>query len=54
MPRKRTSVVGTLKPFSGLPLGGRKYRTHQMIAAVGPVQLKYYDERYREIRKAMN
>ncbi len=43
-----------LKPFTGLPLAGYKFRMHQMSAAVGRVQLKYYDERCAEIRKAMN
>ena len=42
-----------LKPFTGLPLGGYKFRMHQMNSAVGRVQLKYYDERCAEIRKAM-
>lgn len=43
-----------LKPYYGLPMGGYKYRMHQMSSAVGLVQLKYYDERCEEIRKAMN
>lgn len=43
-----------LKKFTGLPLGGYKFRMHQMSSAVGRVQLKYYDERCAEIRKAMN
>ncbi len=43
-----------LVPYVGLPLGGYKYRMHQMSSAVGRVQLKYYDERCVEIRKAMN
>jgi len=43
-----------LKKFSGLPLGGVKYRMHQISAAVGRVQLKYYKERMEEIQKAMN
>ena len=43
-----------LKPYTGLPLGGYKYRMHQLSSAVGRVQLKYYDERCAEIRKAMN
>ncbi|HZO87633.1 MAG TPA: DegT/DnrJ/EryC1/StrS family aminotransferase [Chthonomonadaceae bacterium] len=43
-----------LKPFLGLPLGGYKYRMHQLSSAVGRVQLKYYDARCAEIRKAMN
>jgi len=43
-----------LKPYTGLPLGGYKYRMHQMSSAVGRVQLKYYDARCAEIRKSMN
>ncbi len=43
-----------LKPFIGLPLGGYKYRMHQMSSAVGRVQLRHYDERIAEIDKAMN
>lgn len=43
-----------LQPFQGLPLGGTKSRMHQISAAVGRVQLKYYDARCAEIRKAMN
>ena len=44
----------SLKPFRGLPLGGYKYRMHQLSSAVGRVQLKYYDARCVEIRRAMN
>lgn len=44
----------SLKPFAGLPLGSFKFRMHQMSSAVGRVQLKYYDERSAQIRKAMN
>lgn len=43
-----------LKPFAGLPLGGYKFRMHQLSSAVGRVQIKYYDERCAEIRRAMN
>ncbi len=43
-----------LKPFAGLPMGGYKYRMHQMSAAVGRVQLQHYDQRTADIRKAMN
>ena len=43
-----------LKPLCGLPLGGFKHRMHQLSSAMGRVQLKYYDERCVEIRKAMN
>ena len=43
-----------LRPWIGLPLGGYKYRMHQMSSAVGRVQLAHYDERIAEIQKAMN
>ncbi len=43
-----------IRPFAGLPFGGYKFRMHQMSSAVGRIQLKYYDERCEEIRKAMN
>lgn len=43
-----------LKAYEGLPLGGYKYRMHQLSSAVGRVQLKYYDQRVGEIDKAMN
>ncbi|MBP1990521.1 DegT/DnrJ/EryC1/StrS family aminotransferase [Paenibacillus eucommiae] len=43
-----------LKSFIGLPLGGYKYRMHQVSSAVGRVQLKYYEQRIAEIDKAMN
>ena len=40
--------------FAGLPLGGCKYRMHQLSSAVGRVQLRYYRERIEEIQKGMN
>ncbi|MDD5604217.1 MAG: DegT/DnrJ/EryC1/StrS family aminotransferase, partial [Eubacteriales bacterium] len=43
-----------LKPYQGLPLGGYKYRMHQLSSAMGHVQLKSYDDRCAEIRKSMN
>lgn len=43
-----------LRPFAKLPMGGHKYRMHQMSSAVGRVQLRHYDERSLEIRRAMN
>ena len=43
-----------LKSYTGLPLGGYKYRMHQMSSAVGRVQLKYYEQRIAEINKAMS
>lgn len=44
----------SLRPYAFLPLGGYKYRMHQMSSAMGRVQLKYYDQRCAEIQKAMN
>ena len=43
-----------LAHFAGLPIGGVKYRMHQMSSAVGRVQLRHYDRRCEEIRNAMN
>ncbi len=44
----------SLKPYAGLPLGGYKYRMHQLSSAMGRVQLKSYDQRCEEIRKSMS
>ena len=43
-----------LKPYYGIPLGGVKGRANQLCTAMARVQLKYYDERCAEIRRAMN
>lgn len=43
-----------LKPYFHIALGGIKGRANQVCAAIGRVQLKYYDERCKEIRNAMN
>lgn len=43
-----------LKPLAGMPLGGYKYRMHQLSSAVGRVQLKGYRERMAVIQDAMN
>lgn len=43
-----------LQEYLRLPMGGFKFRMHQMSSAVGRVQLKYYDERCAEIRKSMH
>ena len=53
---ERTSQIedASLKPFAGLPLGGFKYRMHQLSSAVGRVQLRSYQERMEEIQQAMN
>jgi dTDP-4-amino-4,6-dideoxygalactose transaminase len=46
--------TATLRPFAYLPVGGYKYRMHQMSSAVARVQLKHYDGRCAEIQRAMN
>ncbi len=43
-----------LQPYIGLPMGGIKYRMHQISSAVGRVQLRHYDARQAEISRAMN
>jgi perosamine synthetase len=43
-----------LRRFAGIPLGGHKYRMHQLSSAVGRVQLRHYRERMEEIQRAMN
>jgi len=43
-----------LKPYYHIALGGIKGRVNQVCSAIGRVQLKRYDERCAEIRKAMN
>ena len=43
-----------LKPYFHIGLGGVKGRANQVSAALGLGQLKYFDERCVEIRKAMN
>ena len=43
-----------LHAYSGIALGGVKGRANQLCSAMARVQLKYYDERCKEIRKAMN
>ena len=43
-----------LKPYAHIAMGGVKGRANQLCSALARVQLKYYDERCAEIRKAMN
>ena len=43
-----------LLPFVHLPLSGLKGRANQFCTAIGRVQLKYYDERIADIRRANN
>ncbi|MDO5565017.1 MAG: DegT/DnrJ/EryC1/StrS family aminotransferase [Planctomycetia bacterium] len=46
-------TMDSLLPYIGLPLGGVKHRMNQTCAAMGRVQLKYYQERIEEIDRAM-
>lgn len=43
-----------LKPYFHIALGGVKGRANQLCAALGRGQLKHFDERCAEIRRAMN
>ncbi|HBF86701.1 MAG TPA: hypothetical protein DDW54_03370 [Clostridiales bacterium] len=43
-----------LNDYSHIALGGVKGRVNQVSAALGRGQLKYFDERCKEIRRAMN
>jgi dTDP-4-amino-4,6-dideoxygalactose transaminase len=43
-----------LAQYKGLPMGGYKHRLNQTCAAMGLVQLKYYNERMHSIQDAMN
>ena len=53
--RTREVLAGTeLERFAGLPLGGYKYRMHQLTSALARGQLKHYKERMAEIQKALN
>lgn len=54
--RNNAKYISTdyLKDYYGIPLGGMKGRVNQMCSAMGRVQLKYNDERCKEIRRGMN
>ena len=43
-----------LKAYYHIALGGAKGRANQLCSALARVQLKYYDQRCAEIRRAMN
>jgi dTDP-4-amino-4,6-dideoxygalactose transaminase len=49
-----TLKTGDLREYAGLPMGGYKYRMHQLTAAVARVQLRHYDDRMAEIQRAMH
>jgi perosamine synthetase len=52
--RTGSLTLPELKRFAGLPLGGHKYRMHQLSSALGRVQLHRYRPRMEEIQRAMN
>ena len=43
-----------LEKLARMPLGGYKYRMHQLSAAVGRVQLEHYPQRMEQIQRSMN
>ncbi len=43
-----------LKGLAGMPLGGCKFRMHQLSSALGRVQLRHYDKRMARIQRAMH
>ena len=43
-----------LRQYLNLPLSGLKGRANQICTAIGRVQLKYYDDRIAEVRRANN
>ena len=51
---KNITECEDLKQYYNVAIGGIKGRANQVCTALARVQLKYYDERCREIRKAMN
>ena len=52
--KKEIQETEYLKPYCNISLGGVKGRANQGCSALARVQLKYYDERTAEVRKAMN
>ncbi len=53
-PADKQITDSALAEFAGVPLGGYKHRLNQTCSAMGRVQLRHYDARTAEIRKAMN
>ena len=51
---KYITVNKDLEPYFFIPHGAIKGRANQVCSALARVQLKYYDERCAEVRKAMN
>lgn len=52
--RTGSLTLPELKALAGVPLGGYKYRIHQLSSAMGRVQLRHYKSRIEEIQRAMN
>jgi dTDP-4-amino-4,6-dideoxygalactose transaminase len=52
--RHGSLTLDALRLGAGLPLGGYKYRMHQLSSAVGRVQLAKYPAELAEIDRAMN
>lgn len=51
---EQTITMPELQHYAGAPIGTYKHRINQTCAAMGRVQLRYYDERMGEIQKALN
>lgn len=51
---KYINEVDELRRYYRIAMGGVKGRANQLCSALARVQLKYYDERCAEVRKAMN
>ena len=47
-------IAQELNPYANIALSGMKGRANQLCSALARVQLKYYDQRCVEVRKAMN
>lgn len=43
-----------LQKLARVPLGGYKYRMHQLSAAVGRIQLEHFEQRMVQIQRSMN
>lgn len=50
----RNITTPALQPYLHMPLGAMKGRANQMCTALAREQLKHYDERTAEIRRALN
>jgi dTDP-4-amino-4,6-dideoxygalactose transaminase len=52
--RQDELTIPELKAEGGIPIGGYKYRMHQMSSVVGIEMLKCFPEQMEEVNKAMN